>query len=327
MATLKLKDHTKLIDKLTTSILLDPNFLDQNLKNNISIIDVLIQSGLAIQLSQLNLKVTKLFITPFLSNANIIEPILFNYVRALSVVCFNAPGILIQNVDRSDNKHAQTVKTPYFKALLTNLVRFYRFNNKELNDSITELIILIITLVSTRLKSFKARKILGDFLVSSLVSYYLNRSFTNNSRDSSISDLLTSIHCFCVLNKWSVQKSLIFSGSMELKLSTFSRKIWFLLNDISAGAEIQKVLDQYKIMFLNSCFNSCTISGEFQESLKAIVCLEFANEVLQNLSRSQNMSIAIQESLAVNLLELYLKCLKEDLHKFFLQIYTCMSCH
>lgn len=332
------KDPFKLINKLSESILQDQSFLDKDLSNNVSILDALIQSGLIPHLSQLNVKHHQ----QQLGTPPEIDHGVFNCIKAIDVVCVNQPNILINDVFNGQKLVAQSLvqqkqrqqnpqqqqqqqqqnlistspQFPRYKVLITNLIKFFKFANTPLNSLITSLIVKVINLLSTKVRSFKVRKALTDFLVNHLISNYLAKSL-NNIRNDGISALVIAIHCFDIANNYRVTSSLLLNGSLELKINKFSRKIWYLLNNITPSNEhFTKLLDLYKATFLNNSFNYCIFSGDSISFSKLIICLEFVKDIWHQLAVSSSVSILVQNTLSTTLLELFYECLKRNVLSF-----------
>lgn len=316
-------ESTKIINKIIDNILADHDFLDDNIQNNISILDALINSGINSYVTRLNLQFSSNCDEFSLSKKSQIDSYLIKCIQAIQLICLHMPKILsCHNFSNTKSFSQSRNRSPefYYIAISNSLIKLFRFNLRMINDKVFDAIYTIMIILTIKLKTFIHRRKLSDFLVSKIITVYLNKALTNDS----VADILISLNGFRLLVSEKLNKLLLVSGSLDLKINTIARKIWFISNGITENS----LKNEIQVSFLDSLFGYYISSEINISSTRFVLVSEIFNDLFRNLvSNEIYLSVSLQDLMAKYLLDLDLNFLKLDLQDMLLRSinFECLS--
>ncbi|KAK6197375.1 cell cycle checkpoint protein [Scheffersomyces amazonensis] len=192
-------------------------------------------------------------------------------------------------------------------------------NNITLLNHIKSFIIHIINLVTTKLHNFKYVKQLRSKLLTILdtnISILLN-SIGNDGIEMN-KTLIQTVHMFSILNDYDLSIKLSLNLiSYQLKFESYSRKIWFILNEIypyPSNEDTLQLVDNLKsIVVMNLTDNLVLYDSTTWNQISMVLTW-----IIEYLRTDLDKSMNVTKSAAYTFLKIFALCIDKDIVENFI---------
>lgn len=189
-------------------------------------------------------------------------------------------------------------------------------------NQLKRLIILIINLVCSKLHSFKEIKNIRTQLLTILgddLNYCLQNLAESNSNEYQ-GKLASGIHFFSIVNDHDISEKLSVNlNSYQQQFESYSRKIWFTINEISLESTPAnlKLLDTLKSVFILLHLNNIMLNRQVtwvEIGLLMNWIVEFLRQDFNALDSATDQFdfVHLNHSISLSLFKIYLFCLEKD---------------
>ncbi|KAK6460211.1 cell cycle checkpoint protein [Scheffersomyces coipomensis] len=204
-------------------------------------------------------------------------------------------------------------------------------NHVNTLNQIKSFIIHIINLVTTKLHNIKYIKLLRSKLLS-IVEANLNKLLLNIANDISIPNfnqkLIQTVHLFSILNDYDLSKKLsLHLINYQLKFESYSRKIWFILNEIFPNNNqdsIVQLLDNLKSIIIMNLTDNLVLHDSITWNQISIV-LTWIIEYLRFDTKDFGKFTNLNKSSSYTLLKIFLLCIEKDIIENFINCHNLKS--
>ncbi|EGW32181.1 cell cycle checkpoint protein [Spathaspora passalidarum NRRL Y-27907] len=185
----------------------------------------------------------------------------------------------------------------------------------EISNKLKSFIIYIINLVCTKLHNFKFIKLLRKSLLD-ILDKNLNHCF---KQENIHNELVLATHLFSIVNDFDISQTLLInSQSYQLKLTSFARKLWYIVTDTTYH-DLKSILllnqtnnlmcnevvtwEQICLLlswimeYLNSNVPDETVNSTISLSLLKVYCLCWEKGVLENFYNYMNFQSLLSKDI------------------------------
>ncbi|KHC58757.1 serine/threonine-protein kinase MEC1 [Candida albicans P75010] len=195
-------------------------------------------------------------------------------------------------------------------------------------NQLKRLVFLIVNLVSTQLHSFKVIKSTRIHLLKTLddnLNFCLQNLLSANTFLFK-SKLTTAVNLFSIVHDYDISQKLSLNlNNYQLKFESCSRKIWFILNEISLVSELDNLnlLDCLKSVFILDQSSALVLNvsvGWNQIGFLLSCIVEYLQQDFRTLDSNTNNFefVNLNRSISLSLLNVYIVCFDKDLLENFM---------